>query len=156
LSAVIRMTPEEYERHQARVKGATGRECPEQPKAKPVNEITLPWPSKELSPNARCHWSVRHHHAKAYRDKCRDIAATSGLVIDWEGVIHLWITFFPPDRRGRDDDNMLAALKSGRDGISDGLGVNDLRFRVHPWVSDEVVKGGKVVIRFSKGPGEGK
>ena len=34
MSAAIRMSPEEYERHQARVMGAAGRECPEQPKAK--------------------------------------------------------------------------------------------------------------------------
>ena len=39
MSAAIRMTPEEYERHQARVKGATGRECPEQPKAKPAKKL---------------------------------------------------------------------------------------------------------------------
>lgn len=36
MSAAIRMSPEEYERHQARVKGSQGRECPEQPKAKPT------------------------------------------------------------------------------------------------------------------------
>ncbi len=68
----------------------------------------------------------------------------------WDGDIHLWIDFYPPDRRHRDDDNMIAAFKSGRDGLADALKVNDKRFRSHPYVRDEI--GGMVRVRFSPGP----
>ncbi len=32
--------------------------------------LTLPWPPKELSPNARQHWSKLAKTKKAYRDAC--------------------------------------------------------------------------------------
>ena len=32
--------------------------------------LTLPWPPKELSPNARQHWSKLAKAKKAYRDAC--------------------------------------------------------------------------------------
>jgi len=41
-------------------------------------------------------------------------------------------------------------LVPGRDGVADALGVNDSRFRPHPYIKDEI--GGMVKLRFSKGP----
>lgn len=114
-------------------------------------ELTLPWPPRELSPNARVHWSKRSKAAKAYRKACWALCLEAGLrSIPWDGDVHLWIDFYPPDRRPRDDDNMVAAFKSGRDGLADALGVNDKRFRSHPYVKDQV--GGMVKVRFSPGP----
>ena len=66
-----------------------------------------------------------------------------------EGDLHLWIDFYPPDRRHRDDDNLTAAFKAGRDGIADALKVNDKRFRSHPYVKD--VTGGLVKVRITGG-----
>lgn len=114
------------------------------------NEVLLPWPPRVLSPNARSHWAVKSKAAKAYRNVCRLVAHEAGLRgIDWDGTVHLWITFYPPDRRARDDDNLIASLKNGRDGLADALGIDDKRFRIHPWVSDKVVKGGVVKVRLS-------
>lgn len=116
-----------------------------------MQEVTLPWPPKELSPNARLHWSKKSKAAKAYRRVCHLLTLEAGLRgIDWEGDIHVWMDFYPPDRRARDDDNMVAAFKSGRDGIADALGVDDKRFRIHPYVKTEI--GGMVKIRFTPGP----
>lgn len=112
--------------------------------------IVLPWPPKDLSPNARLHWSKKSKAAKAYREACRVITLQAGEKIDWEGDIHVWIDFYPPDRRARDDDNMIAAFKSGRDGMADALKVNDKRFRTHPYVKTQI--GGMVKVRFTKGP----
>lgn len=112
--------------------------------------ISLPWPARELSPNARVHWSKKSKAAKAYRKACWAIVKKSGFAISWEGNSHLWITFVPPDRRHRDDDNMIAAFKSGRDGIADALGVDDKHFRIHPMVSNQV--GGRVEIVITNGP----
>lgn len=113
-------------------------------------KVDLPFPPASLSPNARLHWAKKSKAAKAYRRECRLLTLEAGLRgVDWEGDIHVWIDFFPPDRRRRDDDNMIAAFKSGRDGIADALGVDDSRFRIHPFVRRET--GGKVSVRFTQG-----
>lgn len=113
--------------------------------------VTLPWPPKELSPNARIHWSRRSKAAKAYRRACHVMTLEAGIRgVDWTGDIHLWIDFYPPDRRHRDDDNMIAAFKAGRDGMADAMGLDDKRFRIHPFVKSEI--GGMVKIRITPGP----
>ena len=115
-----------------------------------MTEIVLPWPPKELSPNARAHWTVSAKAKKAYRAACYLLAKQSKVAIDWTGEVHAWIDFYPPDRRHRDDDNMVAAFKAGRDGMADAMGLDDKRFRIHPYVKDEI--GGMVKIRITPGP----
>lgn len=112
--------------------------------------VNLLWPPKELSPNARVHWSKRSKAAKKYRaDCCYTVKAAKPGALP-EGPLHLWLTFFPPDKRHRDDDNMIAAFKAGRDGIADALGVDDKRFICHPMVSDQT--GGYVLAVVTGGP----
>lgn len=117
-------------------------------------ELTIPWPPKDLSPNARVHWSVRRKAVKTYRDACfwatKQLMALGGWQNLPDGDLHLWIDFYPPDRRHRDDDNMLAAFKSGRDGIADALGINDKRFRSHPYAKEQI--GGMVKVRITGSP----
>jgi crossover junction endodeoxyribonuclease RusA len=115
-----------------------------------VTEIVLPWPPKELNPNKRHHWRIVRPIAKSYREACAVLTKQSGFSVDWEGDVHVWIDFYPPDRRARDDDNMISAFKAGRDGIADALGINDRRFRIHPYVKNEI--GGMVKVRFTRGP----
>ena len=50
---------------------------------------------------------------------------------DDDGPIPVRITFYPPDARRRDDDNMIGSFRAARDGIADALGVDDRRFRPH-------------------------
>lgn len=114
-------------------------------------EVTFPWPPKELSPNARVHWSKRAKAAKAYRSLCWAIALqVIGQRKPPDGDLHLWMTFCPPDRRRRDDDNCIAAFKPGRDGLADALKIDDKRFCIHPYVSEET--GGVVKIKITGGP----
>jgi len=115
-----------------------------------AHELTLPWPPRELSPNARTHWRRAAPIKAKYRDACYILAKQSRIAIDWDGDVHVWIDFYPPDRRHRDDDNMIAAFKAGRDGVAEAVGVNDKRFRTHPYVKDQI--GGMVKVRFTKGP----
>ena len=111
----------------------------------------LPWPPKELSPNSRVHWSKRSKAAKEYRAMCGLLVQQAKIEKpETEGRLHLWLTFFPPDRRHRDDDNMIAAFKSGRDGIADALGIDDKRFVCHPYVSE--ITGGVVRVSVTAGP----
>ena len=113
--------------------------------------LTLPWPPKELSPNARTHWRIKAPITKAYKTACWALALESGIKAPaTEGRLHLWITFYPPDRRHRDDDNMIASFKAGRDGLALALGIDDKRFVTHPFVSEQI--GGMVKVRITAGP----
>lgn len=114
---------------------------------KRMPELILPWPPKILSPNARAHWSKRSKAAKAYRQECFVLCKSAKIKMPvTDGLVHFFVEFFPPDRRHRDDDNMIASFKSGRDGIADALGINDKKFRCHPSVSADV--GGMVKVRI--------
>lgn len=113
-------------------------------------ELRLPWPPKELSPNARVHWSKRSKAAAAYRRECAWLVRAAGIKAPDSERIALWIDFFPPDKRQRDDDNLLAAFKAGRDGIADALDINDKRFVSHPFVQTET--GGFVRVRITGMP----
>jgi crossover junction endodeoxyribonuclease RusA len=116
-----------------------------------TQEVTLPWPPKECSPNARVHWSKKAKAAKAYRRACCELAREAKLKIpEGEGALHLFLDFYPPDRRARDDDNLTAAFKSGRDGLADALKVDDRHFICHPYVKTDV--GGMVKVRIVRGP----
>lgn len=119
-----------------------------------MSEITYPWPSKNLSPNSRTHWAIKGKKTKETRRNAFILTIEAGWRgIDWEGDIHLWVDYYPPDRRARDQDNMIASSKAIFDGLADALGVNDKRFRLHPWVKEEI--GGMVKVRITKGPEHG-
>lgn len=109
--------------------------------------IVLPWPPKELSPNARTHWAKRSKIAKNYRAACHVLCKQAGVTMP-EGKALLVLEFVPPDRRKRDDDNCLAAFKAGRDGLADALGIDDHRFVTQISISDETTKGGAVRVQI--------
>lgn len=117
--------------------------------------IELPYPAKELSPNSRCHWSQKARAAKKARNYAFSIALAAGLnkstFADYEGKLHLWIDYYAKTKNYPDADNCLSASKAFIDGIADALGINDRRFVHHPLVKDETRKGGKVIIRITKG-----
>ena len=115
-----------------------------------MTELVLPWPPRELSPNARTHWRRAAPIKAKYRDACYILTKQSRAAIDWEGDVHVWIDYYAPDKRPRDLDNCIASSKSAFDGMADALGVNDRRFRLHPYLTDRI--GGYIKIRFSKGP----
>lgn len=118
--------------------------------------IVLPWPSKDLSPNARVHWSRKAKASKSARAAGHMLAMLAGCK-SWQlptGRVHLWIDFYPPTKRLPDDDNMLARCKPYRDGIADALGIDDKRFVSHPQVRETPRKGGQVVMTLTGGPHE--
>ena len=124
-------------------------------------KVTLPWPPKALSPNARAHWAKKSRAAKQYRKTCYLLAKqamtpeTAELVqkaVAGEIKLALWLTFYPPDRRHRDDDNLVAAMKAGRDGLADALGIDDKHFRTLPYLSDQIRNGGAVVAVVTESP----
>lgn len=113
--------------------------------------IVLPWPPKELNPNnkpaSKAGRMARHKIEQTYKESCFWLTKQAQETVSGDRV-HLTITFVPPDRRGRDLDNMLASIKHGLDGVAAALGVNDKIFRpVTLDVAGEI--GGMVKIEFS-------
>ena len=109
--------------------------------------VTLPWPDKRMSPNARVHRMAVAQIRKKYRADCAWLAKAAQMNFAHlaQTGLHLRITFNPPDRRARDLDNMLASIKSGLDGIADVIGVDDSKWSL-TITRGEPVKGGAVSV----------
>ena len=69
----------------------------------------------------------------------------------FDGTVFVTIAFHPPDKRRRDKDNMIAAFKSGQDGIADAIQVDDGDWFVSH-VIREPVKGGCVEVTIESNP----
>lgn len=111
--------------------------------------LELPWPPRQLSPNAREHWGTLAKVKKSYRARCAGIARVAGVraLVTGKDALGVHLTFLPPDRRPRDWDNLVASMKAGLDGLADALGVDDSRWRLSFEVDRQtVVKGGKVLV----------
>ena len=101
-----------------------------------MNSLTveLPWPSADLSPNARIHYMA---HARAKKTAKNHAwgwtkAAMGPLGIaakSWIGPVAVNITFHPEMNRARDLDNMQARMKAALDGMALALGIDDTHFR---------------------------
>jgi len=120
------------------------------PDPKPVDDIPdlpagprviVPFPPVELSPNWRGHWSKKSPVAKTYRRLCWALALEAKLKVPayaaGGGKIAVRLDFFPPTRASRDDDNVPASFKAGRDGIADALKCDDARFQTTNVLHDE-------------------
>lgn len=95
--------------------------------------IDLPWPPRELHPNARVHWSKRAKAAKQCRALGWGMTLTAGVRRndpDIPQALKVTAIFSPPDNRRRDVDGMLSSIKSYLDGISDIIGVDDSKWSI--------------------------
>lgn len=111
----------------------------------PPGTFEIPWPPSILNPNRKSHWASKARSAKKYKNDCRMMAKLASVKHRAHGDITINIFFYPPDKRRRDQDNAIASLKHGLDGIAQALGVDDYRFRIYPfWMGP--VKGGKIII----------
>lgn len=118
------------------------REPKPRPLPKPIDDIIglpagprviVPFPPVQLSPNYRGNWHKVSPHKKTYRHDCWVLALAAKLTVPAyagaSGPIHVQLDFFPPTRASRDDDNVPASFKAGRDGIADAMKCDDARFR---------------------------
>ena len=110
-----------------------------------TDTVTLGWPPLVLNPNMRVHWAKKAKAAKAYREAC-GWACRGAKLVCGGGPVTLAITFYPPDRRHRDVDNLVASIKSGLDGVADALGIDDRLFSIEPMLHHEI--GGFVRVRL--------
>lgn len=113
-----------------------------------MNTVTLPWPPAKLNPNARIHWGQKSRIVSGYRGTCCGLVRMAGLKAPERGPVHVTVDYYPPDKRKRDWDNIIASSKALFDGLADALGVDDSRFVMHTCVHKET--GGRVVVTISE------
>ena len=91
--------------------------------------IELPWPDTRLSPNARLHWAEKSRIAANTKAQAAWAArAANAHTLKGAKRLEAVITFYPPNNRRRDMDNMIASVKSQIDGIASVVGVDDSRW----------------------------
>lgn len=90
--------------------------------------FSLPWPPKELSPNARQHWARLAEAKKKYRTACALSVLEQRVGAPAYHNIDVRLVFVAPDRRHRDRDNLAARMKAGLDGVCDAWAIDDRRF----------------------------
>lgn len=110
--------------------------------------VYLPWPDRRLSPNARVHWSHLSRAKKAAKRTAYYTALEAGLSKIDTDTISVKVSFFPPDRRPRDTDNMLASCKAALDGISQAIGIDDSKWNLSIAPRGPVEKEGMVKVEL--------
>ncbi len=112
--------------------------------------LRLDWPDPCLMPNRKNgrHWASTHK-AKREATACAWFEATQRGIEDIAGApaYELVVEFYPPDRRKRDMDNLLAALKPAIDGIAHALGADDSGFSYRLSMA-EPQKPGAVLVQI--------
>jgi len=105
-----------------------------------AHTVRLPWPDKRLSPNARVHWRTRAAATRRARRITRKLCMEAGIAaadallsgpVTGKTRVPLSLTFYAPDARRRDDDNLIAAFKPYRDELAAVLGIDDSQFKCH-------------------------
>ena len=112
-----------------------------------MTKITLPWPPKELSPNARLHWAKLARAKKTYRETCYFVARQQKLAKIEANRLDVHFVFYPPTRRRIDLDNCISRMKAGIDAMALIVGVDDSRWRMSFEIADTV--GGMVDVFFA-------
>ncbi len=115
--------------------------------------LTLPWPDRRLSPNARLNWQAK----LGAKQQARNVGKFAALMEldgkdlpEWmDGELCMSLTIHPPSRRRMDQDNLLASLKSTLDGVMQGFAIDDSQIKrtVIEW--GELIKGGQIALRLS-------
>lgn len=117
--------------------------------------ITLPFPSRLLSPNARCHWRAKQSPKVAAREAGYFAALevfSPGNDTPLTGDLRLTYHIHPPDKRRRDLDNLVAASKPALDGVCKALMVDDSQIKQTVVEWGAVVPGGQVVMEMEEMP----
>lgn len=114
--------------------------------------FVVPWPPRQLSPNVRTHWSRSAKAKRIYRHACEVSVREQRAKLPGSGPWSLEPQFCAPDRRARDDDNLVAMMKAGIDGIADAFGINDRDLKLAAPMPGAVTPGGCVWVRITELP----
>lgn len=93
--------------------------------------IELPYPDKDLMPNRKNgkHWGATKSKKDCAINTSFYLTKQASIGIKIKPIaISLIVTFIQNDKRHRDLDNLLAAIKPSLDGVARALGVDDRLF----------------------------
>lgn len=107
-----------------------------------MSDLVLPFPPRDLMPNRKKQHRYTKDIRNGYKKDCWTLAKEAKF-----RASHLDITFYPPTGHRRDLDNLLAAMKSGLDGLSLAMGIDDAEWTFTLRRGPIHRPGGKVVIR---------
>lgn len=111
-------------------------------------EIFLPWPDRKLSPNARLHWAALSRIKRRAKNEAFWLTKQAGLgKIEAESISVRYVVF-PPDRRTRDQDNIIASLKAYADGIAEAIGVDDSKWNISIAPRGPVERNGMIKVEL--------
>lgn len=112
--------------------------------------LTFPFPNSKLSGNSR----KAHRYLTRERQAARELgywtAIEAKLSFSGAKPLEFYMLICPPDRRRRDDDNVLSAFKSTRDGIFQALCLDDSLIRRTVLERGDVEPGGAVYVELSE------
>lgn len=118
--------------------------------------VTVGWPNRSLSPNARVHRMKLARAKRQSRDEAY-LLAYSALrakpVSPSLGTPKLDVVIIarPAVRRSRDEDNLIASLKATLDGIATAIGIDDSRFHIQPLIITDPDKANpRIEIRIQE------
>ncbi|WP_417825348.1 hypothetical protein [Thalassospira povalilytica] len=110
-------------------------------------QIKLPWPHKDLSPNARKHFGAIARVKEAYKTACLwEMKAQKVREIEADAVL-ISLTFYPPGNYHYDRDNLMARMKYGLDMVAKQIGIDDRNFHhSDPVIEKSQDKRGHVIV----------
>lgn len=113
--------------------------------AEPI-KVVLPYPPKQLNPNQKMHWAAKAKVASRYKEACKILTRTALGAMRFDKMPKMAVEFYPPDYRIRDDDNAIAAFKSGRDGVAEAMGVDDRHWKAKPEFCQPHPPHGSIIV----------
>jgi crossover junction endodeoxyribonuclease RusA len=116
--------------------------------------INLPFPDPRLNPNASKgqHWAATSKLRKIARETAFVLTRQSGApyISGNKADFEMVITFFQPDKRKRDRDNLLSAAKPQLDGVADAIGIDDSQFNPVTIKREYGVKPGLMLVEIMR------
>ena len=120
-----------------------------------MTRLYLPFPPKELSPNARADRWLRARKVRQYRDECwvvgRQARGANPSGFPLPTPVHASVTFVVTTNRKRDEDNLAASIKALWDGLVDAkvLSADDSKALHIAEVSIRIGKKAAVEVELS-------
>lgn len=109
--------------------------------------MSLPWPSKRLSPNARVHWSTLASEKKKAKQYAF-YSARADLPAIASDSVKVRYTFFPPHQRRYDLDNLVASMKAAADGIAMAIRIDDSLWQIEVAPLGPIEASGRVLVEL--------
>src|SRR5689334_6540828 len=112
-----------------------------------VGVMVFSWPDSKLSPNNRKDLRALTAARRAAKNEAFYIVTESKISVA-SSSLELTLTFYPPDRRRRDLDNLYSTFKAYQDGIFETLGVDDSIIERVILQRGNVIPGGQVFVHI--------